>query len=173
MLYVFASVVADHHLVGDHERLYEALGADGPPVPVSVGRLLAGVLKDGGQVDRGGCAKLARCVAFSEVCERHGGKERELGRGNQNDIVIREDWFVCDRGRSGMFPFEPLQSLFYDPDATGGALTWYVLAHASFQPRTSLSCFLQSSWTKYQSIHLGLFSNLQYICIDIYLFFPL
>lgn len=31
-------------------------------------------------MDRGGCAKLARCVTFSEVCEQQGGKDRELRR---------------------------------------------------------------------------------------------
>lgn len=65
MFDVFAAVVADHHFIGDHERLYEALGADGAPLSVGALRRLAVVLRH-----REMCAKLAGCTAFNEVCER-------------------------------------------------------------------------------------------------------
>lgn len=69
VLDVFASMVTDHHFVGDHERLHEALGADGAPLPVGAVQPLAVVQGGGGRVDRGRCAGLARCTAFNEVCE--------------------------------------------------------------------------------------------------------
>lgn len=52
VLDVFASVVPDHHFVGDHERLHEALAADRAPPPVAAARLLAAVLGLGGRVER-------------------------------------------------------------------------------------------------------------------------
>lgn len=75
MLDVFASVVADHHFVSDHERLHEALAADGAPLSVGAVRRLAVVSGDSGRVDRGRCAELARCTAFNEVCGRQGHTE--------------------------------------------------------------------------------------------------
>lgn len=69
MLNVFASVVTDHHFISDHERLDEALAADGAPLSVGAVRLLAVVLGRGRRVDRWRCAELARCTAFIEVCE--------------------------------------------------------------------------------------------------------
>lgn len=70
MLDVFAPVVADHHFVGDHEGLHEALAADGAPLPVGAVRRLAVVVGGGGRVERGGRAELARCTAFNEVCDK-------------------------------------------------------------------------------------------------------
>lgn len=60
MLDVFASVVPDHHFVGDHERLHEALAADRTPPPMAAARRLAAVLWLGGGVERRWRAELAR-----------------------------------------------------------------------------------------------------------------
>lgn len=84
MLDVFASVVTDHHFVGNHERLHEALGADGAPLPVGAVQPLAVVQGGGGRVDRGGRAGLARCTAFNEVCEKR--KRQGYAANNQRQI---------------------------------------------------------------------------------------
>lgn len=54
VLDVFASVVPDHHFVGDHERFHKALAADRAPPPA------AAVLWLGGRAERRRSAELAR-----------------------------------------------------------------------------------------------------------------
>lgn len=104
MLNVFASVVADHHFISDHERLHEALAADGASLSVGAVRLLAVILRDRGRVDRRRrrCAKLARCTAFNEVCEWQADEDRlanyEMTVYDQIMIIsLRESWFVYAR----------------------------------------------------------------------------
>lgn len=64
MLYVLAPVVTDHHFISHHERLHEALGADGAPLTVGTLAVVAG--------DRWRRGELAWCAAFNEVCGQEG-----------------------------------------------------------------------------------------------------
>lgn len=81
MLNVFAPVVTDHHLIGDHERLDEALAADGAALAAgAIGTLVA---------LRGRCAGLARCTAFNEVCT--GKRQRRV----EEDALCVARELVC------------------------------------------------------------------------------
>lgn len=80
MLDVFAAVVADHHLVGHHQRLHETLCADGaPPSPPRV--VAARVVGSG----CGGCSGRGVAAVFDQVCQ-----SQSQGQTNQQTKTFEE-----------------------------------------------------------------------------------
>jgi len=167
VLDVFASVVADHHLIGHHERLHEALRADGSPPSAGAVCPIALVLGRGGRAAGGRRAPLAGCAAFNEVCGRTGRRRQvtePIRKFQMMSSVWRERESVCVRFIRGgdLTPLNLAARAFslYDPDALGkGDKTVHVGA-CELPGDDSLLLFLIRPWPKYRNIHPALFPKL-------------
>ena len=98
MLYVFASVVAHHHLIGHHEGLDEALRADRAAVSAAGGVRVYAVILKGGRRRRG--AFWAGRTALHGICRStqtaHGEwRVRSFALGDLIHFRARENQLVC------------------------------------------------------------------------------
>lgn len=144
MLDVFAPVVSDHHFVGNHKRLHEALAAHRAPLPVGAAWVLAVVLGHRGRLDRRSRADRAGCAVFSEVCEQRVVLSASSSSTEDAHVLNLPLWSLTAQ----------VSALW--PRCSGKkAIRWYKLRHASFLAMTDFAV----PWPKYLNIHLVLFSN--------------